>query len=52
MQRAVSATLKPAGLNWLPWGYGKGQMQRGWSACSMVPDDFEPESAAESRCHQ
>jgi hypothetical protein len=41
------ASLKPAGLNWLPWGYGKGQMQRGWTNCSMVPDDFEPETPAE-----
>jgi hypothetical protein len=41
------ASLKPAGLNWLPWGYGKGAFQRGWSACPSVPDDFEPESAAE-----
>ncbi len=40
-------SLKPAGLNWLPWGYGKGQMQRGWAACANVPDDFEPETAAE-----
>jgi hypothetical protein len=40
-------SLKPAGLNWLPWGYGKGQMQRGWAACNTVPDDFEPETAAE-----
>jgi hypothetical protein len=40
-------SLKPAGLNWLPWGYGKGQMQRGWGACANVPDDFEPETAAE-----
>ncbi len=38
------ASLKPAGLNWLPWGYGKGQMQRGWAGCENVPDDFEPES--------
>ncbi|MBI2393678.1 MAG: hypothetical protein HYV09_29155 [Deltaproteobacteria bacterium] len=36
-------SLKPAGLNWLPWGYGKGQMQRGWGACATVPDDFEPD---------
>jgi hypothetical protein len=41
------ASLKPAGLNWLPWGYGKGQMQRGWAACENVPDDFEPETTAE-----
>ncbi|MGZ3476031.1 MAG: hypothetical protein ACXWUG_18865 [Polyangiales bacterium] len=41
------ASLKPAGLNWLPWGYGKGQMQPGWSNCANVPDDFEPTSAAE-----
>ncbi len=40
-------SLKPAGLNWLPWGYGKGQMQHGWAKCKDVPDDFEPESAAE-----
>ena len=26
------ASLKPAGLNWLPWGYGKGKMLRGWAA--------------------
>ncbi len=41
------SSLKPAGLNWLPWGYGKGQMQRGWAACESVPDDFEPETPAE-----
>jgi len=41
------ASLKPASLNWLPWGYGQGQMQRGWEGCANVPDDFEPESAAE-----
>jgi len=41
------ASLKPAGLNWLPWGYGKGSMQRGWAACDSVPDDFEPETAAD-----
>jgi len=41
------ASLKPAGLNWLPWGYGKGQMQRGWGSCANVPDAFEPESAAD-----
>jgi hypothetical protein len=40
-------SLKPAGLNWLPWAYGKGQMQRGWAACANVPDDFEPESATD-----
>jgi len=40
-------SLKPAGLNWLPWGYGKGQMQRGWAACANVPDDFEPDSPAD-----
>jgi len=40
-------SLKPAGLNWLPWGYGKGQMQRGWSGCSTAPDSFEPESVLE-----
>lgn len=39
------ASLKPAGLNWLPWGYGKGQMQRGWASCANVPDDFEPDTA-------
>ena len=41
------ASLKPAQLNWLPWAYAKGQMQRGWKACQNVPDDFEPDSAAE-----
>ena len=40
-------SLKPAQLNWLPWGYGAGQMQRGWKACASVPDDFEPESGDE-----
>ena len=40
-------SLKPAQLNWLPWGYGAGQMQRGWKACEGVPDDFEPETGAE-----
>jgi hypothetical protein len=40
-------SLKPASLNWLPWGYGAGQMQRGWAGCDKVPDDFEPETAAE-----
>ncbi|MBI2393370.1 MAG: hypothetical protein HYV09_27550 [Deltaproteobacteria bacterium] len=46
------ASLKPAGLNWLPWGYGKGQMMRGWSSCDGVPDEFEPESPADfSRLH-
>jgi hypothetical protein len=40
-------SLKPAGLNWLPWGYQQGEMQRGWESCANVPDDFEPESAAE-----
>ncbi len=40
-------SLKPAQLNWLPWGYGAGQMQRGFAACKNVPDDFEPETAAE-----
>jgi len=40
-------SLKPASLNWLPWGYGAGQMQRGWGGCANVPDDFEPETAAE-----
>lgn len=38
------ASLKPAGLNWLPWGYPQRQMQRGWTACATVPDDFEPET--------
>jgi len=41
------ASLKPAGLNWLPWGYGKGQLQRGWASCATVPDEFEPETAAD-----
>jgi hypothetical protein len=40
-------SLKPAALNWLPWGYGAGMMQRGWAACSSVPDEFEPETPAE-----
>jgi len=40
-------SLKPAGLNWLPWGYGKGQMMRGWASCKSVPDSFEPETAAD-----
>jgi hypothetical protein len=40
-------SLKPAGLNWLLWGYGKGTMQRGWTNCPNVPDDFEPESKAD-----
>ena len=40
-------SLKPAQLNWLPWGYGAGQMMRGWKACETVPDDFEPETGAE-----
>jgi hypothetical protein len=38
------ASLKPAQLNWLPWAYAKGQMQRGWDACAKVPDDFEPDT--------
>jgi len=37
-------SLKPASLNWLPWGYGAGQLLRGWTNCPNVPDDFEPES--------
>jgi hypothetical protein len=41
------ASLKPAGLNWLPWGYPEGEMKRGWGACANVPDEFEPETAAE-----
>ena len=41
------ASIKPAQLNWLPWGYGAGQMQRGWKGCEAVPDDFEPESGDE-----
>ena len=40
-------SLKPAQLNWLPWGYGAGQMQRGWKSCATVPDDFEPETGTE-----
>jgi hypothetical protein len=38
------ASLKPAQLNWLPWAYANGQMQRGWDACAKVPDDFEPDT--------
>jgi len=41
------ASLKPASLNWLPWATVSGKMMRGWAACDGVPDDFEPESAAE-----
>ena len=41
------SSLKPAQLNWLPFGYGAGQMQRGWKACETIPDDFEPETASE-----
>ncbi|GAC1526423.1 MAG: hypothetical protein NVS3B10_24810 [Polyangiales bacterium] len=41
------ASLKPAQLNWLPWAYAAGNMQRGWKACANVPDDFEPDTAAE-----
>jgi len=41
------ASLKPAQLNWLPWAYAKGQMQRGWDGCAKVPDDFEPDSSDE-----
>ena len=41
------ASLKPAQLNWLPWAYAAGQMQRGWKGCERVPDDFEPDTAAE-----
>ncbi len=41
------ASLKPAQLNWLPFGYGAGQMQRGWAACADVPDAFEPETTSE-----
>ena len=41
------ASLKPAQLNWLPWGYAAGQMQRGWKGCGAIPDDFEPETADE-----
>jgi hypothetical protein len=41
------ASLKPAGLNWLPFGSGKGKMLPGWSSCASVPDDFEPDSLAE-----
>ena len=40
-------SLKPASLNWLPWGYGAGQFQRGWKACEGIDDAFEPESASE-----
>jgi len=40
-------SIKPTGLNWIPWGYGGGQMQRGWAACANVPDDFEPETNEE-----
>ncbi len=40
-------SLRPAGKNWLPWAYGAGAMQRGWGACESVPDDFEPDTAAE-----
>ncbi|MBI2388294.1 MAG: hypothetical protein HYV09_01645, partial [Deltaproteobacteria bacterium] len=46
------ASLKPAGLNWLPWGYGAGKLLRGWGACADVPDDFEPDTPADySRLH-
>ena len=41
------SSLKPAGLNWLPWAYAAGTMQRGWDSCASVPDDFEPELAAD-----
>jgi hypothetical protein len=36
-------SLKPAGKNWLPWGFGPGRMPRGWGACANVPDDIEPD---------
>jgi len=46
------ASLKPAGLNWLPWGYGAGRMLPGWGACANVPDEFEPETPADfSKLH-
>ncbi len=40
-------SLRPAGKNWLPFGYGAGAMQRGWTACASIPDDVEPESSGE-----
>ncbi len=41
------ASLRPAGLNWLPWAHAAGTMPRGFSSCANVPDDFEPESPAD-----
>lgn len=41
------ASLKPAGMNWLPWALPSGGMQRGWAGCASVPDDFEPETVAD-----
>lgn len=41
------ASLKPAGLNWLPWAYPAGDMMRGWPACANVPDHFEPDTPDE-----
>lgn len=46
------ASLLPAGLNWLPWGYPDGRMLRGWAGCANVPDDFEPDTVADfTRLH-
>jgi hypothetical protein len=36
-------SLHPTAVNWVPWAYGAGLMQRGWKACETVPDDFEPD---------
>jgi len=40
-------SLKARGLNWRPWGLGSGHMERGWTGCASVPDDFEPDSDAD-----
>ncbi len=46
------ASLKPAGLNWIPWGFAQGSMKRGFTGCTNVPDDFEPETSADfARLH-
>lgn len=40
-------SLRPAGKNWLPFGYGAGAMQRGWKACESLPDDLEPSGSGD-----
>ena len=30
------ASLKPAGLNWLPWGSANAKMLPGWAACAAA----------------